>query len=99
MTTIEVGEYYFDYFEDDKEIVRKLHDYEAALMQQKDLQDYESPEEVLGLTATATETVSAIFSESLSMADADNIYEKTVATWGSSNYGSRITQNVYGSSS
>ena len=98
-TEIAVGEYLFDYFEDDQEIVRKLHDFEGAITKSKEIQDYESPEELLALTADVSVTLGdiEIYAQSLSMGDVDNVYEKSRATWGSSKYGSRITQDVYGS--
>ena len=98
-TDIIVGEYYFDYFEDDQEIVRKLHDFENAITTQKEIQDYESPEETLNLTDVVIQVNSENYSESLNVATSVNEYEKTRATWGgsTSKYGSRITQNIYGS--
>ena len=38
-----------------------------------------------------------IFEQSLNIGDTDTVYEKSRATWGSSKYGSRTTQDVYGS--
>jgi len=49
-TTIEAGEYYFGFFEADKQIVEKLHDVENALTIVKEIREYESPEETIGLT-------------------------------------------------
>lgn len=95
-TQIIVGEYFFDYFEDDQEIVKKLHDIESTFSTNKELQDYESPEEVLVLTDIIIQVISEDFSESLSMTTTVQEYDKTRAIWGSSNYGSRITQDVYG---
>lgn len=95
-TSIVVGEYYFDFFEDDQEIVRKLHDFETAITTSKEIQDYESPEEVLAMTDVVIQVVSEDFSESLSMTATVQEYEKTRATYGSSKYGSRITQDIYG---
>ena len=98
-TEIVVGEYRFDFFEDDQEIVRKLHDFEGSITQTKELQDYESPEETIALTATTSVTLGdiEIFLESLNMGDTDTVYDKSRATWGSSSYGSRVTHDVYGS--
>jgi len=95
-TTIIVGEYLFDFFEDDQEIVRKLHDFESAITTSKEIQDYESPEEVLAMTDVVIQVVSEDFSESLSMTATVQEHEKTRATYGSSKYGSRITQDIYG---
>ena len=95
-TTLIVGEYLFDFFEDDQEIVRKLHDFEGAITTSKEIQDYESPEEVLAMTDVVIQVVSEDFSESLSMTATVQEHEKTRATYGSSKYGSRITQDIYG---
>ena len=95
-TNIIVGEYFFDFFEDDQEIVRKLHDFEGAITTSKEIQDYESPEEVLAMTDVVIQVVSEDFSESLSMTATVQEHEKTRATYGSSKYGSRITQDIYG---
>ena len=95
-TDVIVGEYFFDFFEDDQEIVRKLHDFEGAITTSKEIQDYESPEEVLAMTDIVIQVVSEDFSESLSMTATVQEHEKTRATYGSSKYGSRITQDIYG---
>tara|TARA_Y100000310_G_scaffold144890_1_gene144135 strand:- start:2170 stop:4167 length:1998 start_codon:yes stop_codon:yes gene_type:complete len=89
VTEIEVGEYYFGYFEADKQIVQKLHDLEGALTSGKILRDYESPEEVLTLNDIVIQIVSEAFTESLSITESDNIYDMARATWGSSSYGSK----------
>ena len=102
-TDIDVGEYYFDYFEYDKQIVEKLHNVESALTTIKEIRDYESPEEVLNLIDGVGVTVQDVhqYSETLNMSDSDHIYDKSRATWGSSKYGSRkpgvSSQDVYGS--
>jgi len=88
-TDIEVGEYYFGYFEADKQIVQKLHDLEGALTSGKILRDYESPEEVLTLNDIVVQIVAEGFTESLSITESDNIYDMQAATWGSTNYGSK----------
>ena len=102
-TTLNVGEYYFDYFEYDKQIVEKLHNVEGALTTIKEIREYESPEEVLPLVDGIGVTVQDVhqYSETLNMSDSDHIYDKSRATWGSSKYGSRkpgvSSQDVYGS--
>ena len=88
-TEIEVGEYYFGYFEADKQIVQKLHDIEGALTSGKILRDYESPEEVLVLSDIVVQIIAEGFTESLSITESDNIYDMQAATWGSTNYGSK----------
>ena len=102
-TTLNVGEYYFDYFEYDKQIVEKLHNVESALTTIKEIREYESPEEIIGLVDGVGVTVQDVheYSETLNMSDSDHIYDKSRATWGSSSYGSRrpgvSSQDVYGS--
>ena len=88
-TVINAGEYYFGFFESDKQIVEKLHDVESALTTAKSLRDYESPEEVIALTANVVIESEANFTESLSITDTDHIYEMSTATWGLSTYGSK----------
>ena len=46
-TVLEVGEYYFGFFESDKEIVKKLHDIEGAITTVKALRDWETVEDFL----------------------------------------------------
>jgi len=102
-TTLNIGEYYFDYFEYDKQIVEKLHNVESALTTIKDIRDYESPEEILPLVDGVGVEVQDVhqYTETLNMSDSDHIYDKSRATWGSSKYGSRrpgvSSQDVYGS--
>ena len=88
-TTIEAGEYYFGFFESDKQIVQKLHDLEGALTSGKILRDYESPEEVFTLNDIVVQIVSENFTESLSITESDNIYDMQAATYGVGAYGSK----------
>ena len=76
-TTVEVGEYYFDFFEYDKEIVAKIHDLESAITRVKDVREYESPEETITLADAITMRLDKFkLTESLSMTDTPNIYDK-----------------------
>lgn len=95
-TVITVGEYRFDYFENDKEIVRKLHDYESSLTSNKEILDYESPEEIISLTDDVFILLVEDATETLNITDTKNVYDKTVATYGSSSYGSRVSGGIYG---
>jgi len=88
-TVIEVGEYYFGYFESDKQIVQKLHDLEGALTTSKIIRLYESPEEVFVFNDIVIQIVSENFTESLSITQTPNIYDMARGTWGSSSYGSK----------
>ena len=76
-TTVEVGEYYFDFFEYDKEIVAKIHDLESAITRVKDVREYESPEETITLADAIDMRIDKFkLTESLSMTDTPNIYDK-----------------------
>jgi len=76
-TEIEVGEYYFDFFEYDKEIVAKIHDLESAITRVKDVREYESPEEIITLSDVIQMQIANFKStESLSMTITPNIYDK-----------------------
>ena len=96
-TEITVGEYRFDYFENDKEIVRKLHDYESAITKSKELQDYEAPEEILNLTDVFIEYVIDEYAETLNMTDTKIVHDKTVGIYNQGSYGSYTSGEVYGS--
>jgi hypothetical protein len=89
-TQIEVGEYYFGYFESDKQIVQKIHDLEGAVTANKTLIDYESPEEVLPeITDAIIQIVSQNFTESLSITQSDTIREMQAGSYAVTKYGSR----------
>jgi len=88
-TSIEVGEYYFGFFESDKQIVQKLHDLEGAITANKIIRDFESPEEVLTLNDIVIQIISENFTESLSMTSSPNIYDMQASTWGVGAYGSK----------
>ena len=76
-TEIEVGEYYFDFFEYDKEIVAKIHDLESAVTRVKDVREYESPEESIAMAdAILMRIANYKLTESLSMTISPNIYDK-----------------------
>ena len=96
-TEVTVGEYRFDYFENDKEIVRKLHDYESAITKSKELQDYEAPEEILNLTDVFIEYVIDEYAETLNMTDTKIVHDKTVGIYNQGSYGSYSSGEIYGS--
>jgi len=76
-TELDVGEYYFDFFEYDKEIVAKIHDLESAITRVKDVREYESPEETITLADTILMRIDRFkLTESLSMTATPNIYDK-----------------------
>jgi len=96
-TELTVGEYRFDYFDNDKEIVKKIHDYESSLTQSKEIQDYESPEEILSLGDTVIMYVINEYAETLNITDTKNKFDKNVAYYGTGTYGSRTSGEIYGS--
>lgn len=96
-TIVTIGEYRFDYFENDKEIVRKLHDYESSITKQKELQDYEAPEEILNLGDVFIEYVIDEYAETLNMTDTKIVHDKTVAIYNQGSYGSYNSGEIYGS--
>ena len=87
-TVLNIGEYYFDYFEYDKQIVQKLHDVEGALTTLKDVRDYESPELSYSLALVTTTPTTEVHSKTINMGNVNVIYDKDQATYGSSKYGS-----------
>tara|TARA_R110002020_G_scaffold113246_2_gene260445 strand:- start:2866 stop:4851 length:1986 start_codon:yes stop_codon:yes gene_type:complete len=96
-TVLNIGEYYFDYFEYDKQIVQKLHNLESALTTIKEIREYESPELTMTFTVSGNNVTTNEFTETLNSTITPVIYDKNRATYGSSNYGSKKTQDVYGS--
>jgi hypothetical protein len=94
-TRLNVGEYYFDYFEYDKDIVKKLHDIEGSLTTIKTLIDYESPEETIVIGDAVIQIVTENFTENFNMGDTIVRYDKNDNDYGSATYGSRITGSVY----
>ena len=79
---MEVGEYFFDYLEYDKEIVAKIHDIESAMTVVKDIRDYESPEESISITESLKMLIDKFFlTESLSMTTTPVIYDKIYNTY------------------
>ena len=81
-TEIEVGEYYFDFFEYDKEIVAKIHDLESTVTRVKDVREYESPEEAFVFADALTMFIDRFkLTESLSMTTTSNIYDKVYNTY------------------
>tara|TARA_R110000824_G_scaffold378264_2_gene569764 strand:+ start:6264 stop:8252 length:1989 start_codon:yes stop_codon:yes gene_type:complete len=98
MTTIlDIGEYYFDYYEYDKMIIQKIHNLEGAISTIKEIREYESPEFIFTVTLSGDNITTNEFTETLNSTITPVIYDKSRATYASSNYGSRKTQDVYGS--
>lgn len=71
-TVITLGDFRFEFLEADKEITKKIHDFESSINQNKDIEDYESPEEELLIGDIVVELISESFSETLNIVDATN---------------------------
>ena len=87
-TELNIGEYYFDYFEYDKQIVQKLHDVEGALTTIKDIRDYEDPQLLFSIAMTASQVIDQHHTQSINIPCVNVIYENTQARYGISKYGS-----------
>ena len=94
-TSIDAGEYYFDYFEYERDVVRKIHDVEGALTTIKEIRDYESLEDIITVNDIVIQIITENFTESLNMGDTPVIYDKNDNNYGSGTYGSRVTGSVY----
>jgi len=95
-TELEVGEYYFDFFEYDKEIVAKIHDLESSITRVKDVREYESPEEALALVENLLIKIENFqLSQSLSMSDDTNIYDKPYNTYSSGSVTTTFQPNLF----
>ena len=71
----------------------KLHDYESSITKQKEIEDYESPEEVLTIGDTVITIVYDTFSETLNITDGTTIIEKNDNNYGTGTYGSQYPSN------
>ncbi len=95
-TELEVGEYYFDFFEYDKEIVAKIHDLESTITRVKDVREYESPEESLILLENLLIRIENFqLTQSLSMSDVTNIYDKQYNTYSSGSVTTTFQPNLF----
>ncbi len=97
ITHLNLGEYSFDFLEIDQQLTQKIHDLEDSMTTNKEIREYESPEELLALTDDIVINVREDVTETLNIADSAHIYDKTVATYGVGHYGSRTTREIYGS--
>ena len=96
LTTIDLGEYSFDFLEIDQQITQKIHDLEDAMTTNKEIREYESPEELLAWTDAILIDTYENMTETLNIGDNMVIYDKTVAVYGTGTYGSRTIGDVYG---
>ena len=95
-TEVEVGEYYFDFFEYDKEIVAKIHDLESTVTRVKDVREYESPEEAVVFADALTMFIDRFkLTESLSMTTTSNIYDKIYNTYSMGSVSTTFQPNLF----
>jgi hypothetical protein len=97
ITEINVGEYSFDFLEIDQQITQKLHDLEDAMTTNKDIREYESPEETLVLGDVVYQLVHEEFTETLNMPDSTSIIDKNDNNYGTGTYGSQYPSHNTGS--
>ena len=95
-TEIEVGEYIFDFFEYDKEIVAKIHDLESTVTRVKDVREYESPEESFVFADALTMLVDRFkLTESLNVTTTSNIYDKVYNTYSMGSISTTFQPNIF----
>ena len=95
-TEIEVGEYFFDFFEYDKEIVAKIHDLESTVTRVKDVREYESPEESFVFADALTMLVDRFkLTESLNVTTTSNIYDKVYNTYSMGSISTTFQPNIF----
>ncbi len=93
LTTINLGEYSFDFLEIDQQITQKIHDLEDALTTNKAIQEFESPQELLVISDTVVQVVHADFTETLNIAHPTVIIDKNDNNYGTGTYGSQHPPN------
>ena len=93
ITYINVGEYSFDFLEIDQQITQKLHDLEDAMTTNKDIREYESPEETLVIGDVVIQVVHEDFTETLNIPHSTVIIDKNDNNYGAGTYGSQYPSN------
>ena len=88
ITELNVGEYSFDFLEIDQQITQKIHDLEDAMTTNKDIREFESPEEVINMGNVVIHLSPDIFTETLNIAHPTVIIDKNAGVYGSGTYGS-----------
>lgn len=83
-TQIIAGEFTFDMFESHKQIVEKLHDLESAITVVKDIREYESMQESLGLVDVVEALPAETFLETIVLSDSAESTERFQATYNGS---------------
>ena len=89
LTTIDLGEYSFDFLEIDQQITQKIHDLEDAMTTNKDIREFESPEETIVMGDTMIQVYDSEFTETLNIAHPTVIIDKNDNNYGSGTYGSQ----------
>jgi hypothetical protein len=89
ITTIDLGEYNFDFLEIDQQITGKIHDLEDAMTTSKEIREFESPEEILVIGDIVIQVVHEEFTETLNIAHPTVIIDKNAGKYGIGTYGSQ----------
>jgi hypothetical protein len=93
MTTIDLGEYNFNFLEIDQQITGKIHDLEDAMTTSKEIREFESPEEILVIGDIVIQVVHEDFTETLNIAHPTVIIDKNDNNYGTGTYGSQYPSN------
>ena len=93
ITTIDLGEYNFSFLEIDQQITGKIHDLEDAMTTNKDIREFESPEETLVIGDVVIQVVHEEFTETLNIAHPTVIIDKNDNNYGTGTYGSQYPSN------
>ena len=96
-TDLNLGEYSFDFLEIDQQITQKIHDLEDAMTSNKDIREYESPEEIIVIGDIVIQIVHEEFTETLNIGDSTVIYDKSNNSYGTGTYGSQYPSHNTGS--
>jgi len=89
LTTLNLGEYNFDFLEIDQQITQKIHDLEDAMTTNKAIREFESPQETLVINDTVIQIVHVDFTETLNIAHPTVIIDKNDNNYGTGTYGSK----------
>jgi hypothetical protein len=93
ITMLNVGEYSFDFLEIDQQITGKIHDLEDAMTTNKDIREFESPEETFVINDVVIQVVHEDFTETLNIAHPTVIIDKNDNNYGTGTYGSQHPPN------
>ena len=93
ITMLNVGEYSFDFLEIDQQITGKIHDLEDAMTTNKDIREFESPEETFVINDVVIQVVHEDFTETLNIAHPTVIIDKNDNNYGTGTYGSQKPPN------